>query len=233
MGSRPTCAAFLRPARRSSSGPPPDPRVGDRPPLRFRAPSETCPCSPAPQRPPEATLASRDGGPVPRCSLSWASWPYDTIPDRRTRTVAADPSAAACRVRGLDTPLATSTTDPPGARSAGASLGFPLQGVLLVRERCPSRGPCPPDVADRTHPPKGEGTERPPPGPRSRDELVLPPASRRKPAVDAFLGFPPPEHSPHPPGRSLVVTMPALSSLGGMTSLPTWTPGLRGSDGSA
>jgi len=171
--------------------------------------------------------------PVPRCCLSWAFVPYDTIPDRRTRTLAADPSATACRVRGLGTPLATYTTDPPGARSAGASLGFPLQGVLLVHERCPSRGLCPPDVASRTRPPRGEGTGRPPPGPCSRDELVLPPASRRKPAVDAFLGFTPPEPSPHPPGRSLVVAMPALSSFGGMTSLPAWTPGLRGSDGSA
>ncbi len=31
-------------------------------------------------------------------------------------------------------------------RSAGASLGFALQGVLLDRKRCPFRGPCPPDV---------------------------------------------------------------------------------------
>jgi hypothetical protein len=31
-------------------------------------------------------------------------------------------------------------------RSAGASMGFALQGVLLVRKRCPFRGPCPPDV---------------------------------------------------------------------------------------
>ena len=73
--------------------------------------------------------------------------------------VATDPSVAACHVRGLGTPFATSTTDPPGARSAGASMGLTLQGVLLVRERCPSRSPCPPDVAGRTHPPRGGGTE--------------------------------------------------------------------------
>jgi hypothetical protein len=58
----------------------------------------------------------------------------------------ANPFTAACHVRGLATSLAASTIGPPGARSAGASLGFALQGVLLVRERCPFRGPCPPDV---------------------------------------------------------------------------------------
>jgi hypothetical protein len=217
----------------SSSGPPPDPRVGDQPPVRFRAPSETCPCSPAPQRH-SAGLLRADGRPFPRCSLSWAFLPYDTVSDRRTRlNRATDPSVAACRVRGLGTPFATSTTDPPGARSAGASMGLTLQGVLLVREWCPFRGPCPPDIADRAPPPRGERTERLPSGPHARDEFVLSPASRRRPAVDTFLGFPSSEPSPHPPGLSLVVTMPALSSFGGMTSLPAWTSGLHGSNGSA
>jgi hypothetical protein len=44
-------------------------------------------------------------------------------------------------------------------RSAGAFMGFTLQGVLLVGERYPFRGPCPPDVADRTRPPGGARTE--------------------------------------------------------------------------
>lgn len=70
-----------------------------------------------------------------------------------------DPSVTACRVRGLGTPFATSTTDPPGAQSAGASMGLTLQGVLLVRERCPFRGPYPPDVAGRARSPRGERTE--------------------------------------------------------------------------
>jgi hypothetical protein len=168
---------------------------------------------------------------VPRCSLSWALVPYDTVPDRRIRTKATNPFAAACRVRGLATPFATSTTDPPGARSAGASMGLTLQGVPLVRERCSSRSPCPPDVAGRTAPRGGRNGKRPPSGPSSRDESVQPPESRRKPAVDTLMGLTPPEPSPHPPGPSLVVTMPALSSLGGMTSLPTWTSGLRGANG--
>ena len=100
-------------------------------------------------------------------------------------------------------------------------------------QRCPSRSPCPPDVPGEPTPPRGNGVGRPPTGPCSRDESVLSPNSQRSPAVDAFLGFSPPERSLHPPGRSLVVTMPALSPLGGMTSVPTWTSGLLGSDGSA
>jgi hypothetical protein len=120
--------------------------------MRFRSPSETCPCSPATQRQPSVSRMKPTGMAVPRCSLSWALVPYDTVPDRQTRMKATNPFAAACRVRGLATPFATYTTDPPGARSAGASMGLTLQGVLLVRERCSSRSPCPPDVAGRTAP---------------------------------------------------------------------------------
>jgi hypothetical protein len=53
-----------------------------RPPMRFRASSETCPCSPAPQR---RTTGRSRGRPVPRCCLSWAFMPHDTVPDRQTR----------------------------------------------------------------------------------------------------------------------------------------------------
>lgn len=214
-------------------------RTSSRPEGRGSAPRAlSCPFRDMSLQPRTATslhqLLRADGRPVSRCSLSWVFVPYDTVPDRQTRlNKATDPSDAACRVRGLGTPFATSTTSPPGARSAGASLGLTLQGVLLVREWCPFRGPCPPDLADRTPTPRGERTEWLPSGPHSRDEFVLSPASRRRPAVDTFLGFPSPEPSPHPPGRSLVVTMPALASLGGMTSPPTWTTGLHGSNGSA
>jgi hypothetical protein len=154
MGFHPTGPAFRRPSGFRLPGSTSSREAERRPPLRFRSSSETCPCSPAPQR----RGASRSRRPtVPQCSLSWASVPYDTISDRRTRIMATDPSAAACRVRGLDTPCATSTTDPPGARSAGASLGFALQGVPLERERCPFRGPCPPDVARHRQPPREGG----------------------------------------------------------------------------
>ena len=156
------------------------------------------------------------------------------MPDRRTRLIdATDPSAAACRVRGLATPFATSTTDPPDAEAPERSWASPFK----VFSSCASGTPfgAPALLTLPTAPaPRGERERnRPPSGLRSRDEFVLPPAPRGRPAVDTFLGFASPEPSPHPPGPSLVITMPALSSLGGMTSLPTWTPGLRGSNGLA
>jgi hypothetical protein len=80
-------------------------------------------------------------GPDPQCCLSWAFVPYDTVPGRRTRCMTTDPSAAACHVRGLATPFAASTTGPPGARSAGASMGFTLQGVLLGARGAPLGAP--------------------------------------------------------------------------------------------
>ena len=75
---------------------------------------------------------------VPRCCLSWGFVPFDTVSDWQIRcSWTADPSAAACRVRGLDTSFATSTTSPTGARSAGASMGFALQGVPLAARGAP------------------------------------------------------------------------------------------------
>ena len=148
--------------------------------------------------------------------------------------MATVPTVAACHVRGLATPFATYTTKPTGARSAGASLGLTLQGVPLVREWCSFRSPFPPDVTVRPEPPEGgragAAAYRALFPRRVRAGVGAP---ERVPTVDAFVGFSPSESSPHPPGPSLVVTMPALSSLGGMTSLPAWTTGLRGSNGSA
>jgi hypothetical protein len=93
-----------------------------------------CPFRDTPQQP--RTAASLPAGPktnarlVPRYCLSWDFVPYDTISDWRIRcSRTTDPSAVACHVRGLATSFAASTTSPPGARSAGASLSFALQGV--------------------------------------------------------------------------------------------------------
>jgi hypothetical protein len=192
-----------------------------------------------PQQP--RTAASPSAGPktdarlVPRCCLSWGFVPYDTVPDRRIRFPwAADPSAAACHVRGLATSFAASTTGPPGARGAGASMGFALQGVPLAARGAPLGVPALLTLPS-VPPPEGSEPKRPPSGPCSRNESVLSPSPSRRvdPTVDTFLSFSSPEHSPQPPGRSLVVTMPALSPLGGMTSLPTWATGLRGSVESA
>lgn len=158
MVSRPTRTAFRRPAGVHHPDLIPTRRSGISPPCAFVLLQRHVPA--APHRNVTPQLRRADGRPVSRCSLSWVFVPYDTVSDRQTRlNRATDPSAAACRVRGLDTPFATSTTDPPGAQSAGASMGLTLQGVLLVREWCPFRGPCLPDVTDRAPSPKGERTE--------------------------------------------------------------------------
>jgi hypothetical protein len=145
----------------------------------------------------------------------------------------AGPPAVRDRVRGLATPL----TAMPGAssrrRSAGASMGFPLQGVPLARDGYSSRSPCPPDLAGRPNLPGGIRASRWPPGLPSRGESVLPPGGRSRRTVDAFLGFSPSELSPHPSGLSLVVARPTFSPLGGVTSRPAWTSRSRGVDGSA
>jgi hypothetical protein len=207
----------------------PKPHSG--PPCAYVPLQRSNPCSPAPR----CRLADPKIGKTTR-SRDAASLGV-SCPTTHSRTggsalMAADPSTAACHVRGLATSFAASTTGPTGARSAGASMGFALQGVPLGASGAPL-GALALLTLPSTPLPEGSGIGRPPTGPRSRDESVLPPGSRRIPAVDAFLGLSPPERSLHPPGRSLVVTMPALSSLGGMTSLPTWTSGLLGSDGSA
>jgi hypothetical protein len=69
---------------------------------------------------------------------------------------AGSPEPTTCHVRGLATPIAAYPTVPPGARSAGAPMGFTLRGLTASR-RCPSRDLCPPDVSASTHPPKRAG----------------------------------------------------------------------------
>jgi hypothetical protein len=210
----------------------PRPKPGVGPPCAFVPLQRYVPRAPHRGVEPDGPKAD-EPRPVPRCCLSWASMPYDTIPGRRTRLMAADPSTAACHVRGLATPYAASTTGPPGARSAGASLGFAPQGVPFGARGAPLGVPALLTLPAAAPPRRGTKRGRLPAGPSSRVESVLSPGSRGNPAVDAFLGFPPPELSPHPPGPPLVVTAPALSPSRRMTSLPAWTSGLRGSDGSA
>jgi hypothetical protein len=73
-------------------------------------------------------------------------------------------------------------------------MGLTLQGLLLDRDRCPSRGPCLLDVTRCHTPPRGEArTTWPPSRPCSRDEFVLSPGPQVIPAVDSFLGFDLPE----------------------------------------
>jgi hypothetical protein len=98
------------------------------------------------------------GLPARRTMLTLLSFGDPTTHSRGGGSVlpAADPSATACRVRGLDTPFATCTTLPTGVVHTGASMGFTLQGVPLAHDRCPSRGPCPPGVSGPRRPLPGE-----------------------------------------------------------------------------
>jgi hypothetical protein len=149
----------------------------------------------------------RHGGP---CFLSWAFPPYDAISVRRPgfdRGTTRDPRPRA----GFGYPLrGPSATVPTGAHGAGASLGFTLQGVLLVPSRPPSRGPGPPGVA---------GTRAAPEDAREHStdfRASIPTRMRsvadptRGPAAAAFLGFIPPERSPHPSGSRALVARPPL-----------------------
>jgi hypothetical protein len=131
-----------------------------------------------------------------RC-LSWASLPYGTSRFGGPASLAADPSAAACHVRGLATSIAASTTEPAGARGAGAPVGFPLQGVLLGREPYPSRGPFPLDVAAPAPPPlrgtRGAAAYRALLPRRARSVTGAPkrPGRRCLPGVHPSRAFPP------------------------------------------
>jgi hypothetical protein len=108
-----------------------------------------------------------------------AASPGVMCPTTQSRTggsayMGVDPSTTACHVRGLATSFAASTTGPTGARGAGASMGFALQGFPLVARGTPL-GALALLTLPPTPPPKGVECARPPTGPRSRDESVLPP----------------------------------------------------------
>ena len=118
----------IRPVRRSapfgySACAPSLSRSFGRPSLNFRSSSELDHRDPVPSR--RFPSVSDD------TSSPGLLRPYDTVSDWQIRWPAADPSATACRVRGLVTPFATYTTSPSGASSAPerpwASLfkGFP------------------------------------------------------------------------------------------------------------
>jgi len=117
--------------------------------------------------------------------------------------------------RGLPAPLraASGVWVPPSRRpppslptpcGAGASVGFPLQGVLLASIGPPLGGPCPRGVARVGSPrPQGGVRTRSTPGPRSRREFVRTTGSRRTRRVDAFLGFTLQSVHPSRPGSPL------------------------------
>jgi hypothetical protein len=192
--------------------------------MRFRAPSEDYLRDPARPRRPEG----RHGGP---CFLSWTLRPYGTLAGRWTRLPFAAPAANACRVRGLATPISAFTTVPTGARSAGAPLGFSLQGVLLVAAGTPLGGlallALPRSIAP------GGTTAR---GRLQGLDLATRAFGRRapkNPTAATFLGFTPPELSPHPFGHALWSRCRPSHPFGGATSRPARVSGLREADESA
>jgi hypothetical protein len=114
-----------------------------RPPLCFRAPSETCPSSPAPRR---RSTGPKAGRHAPRCCLSWALVPYDTVSDRQIRMKGDGSLRHRVPRPGFGYP-------PRGIhhRSSRRAKRRSVHGLRPTRrsprhERCPSRGPCPPDV---------------------------------------------------------------------------------------
>jgi len=123
------------PLRHSASAPSCSRSCG-RPPMDFRSPTELDHRDPVPSR--------RLPGKSDDTSSPGLLGPYDTVSDRWTRLPAADPSATACRVRGLATPCATYTTGPPDATSASERpwaspfKGFPSSRSVLLSEPVPS-----------------------------------------------------------------------------------------------
>jgi hypothetical protein len=77
---------------------------------------------------------------VEPCFLSWAFGPYDTVSASRRVPTAVPPAAHRSRA-GFGYPLRDLAESPAGARSAGASMGFPLQGVLPVAADAPLGAP--------------------------------------------------------------------------------------------
>lgn len=196
-GFRPARAAFRRPAGLAH-------RV--RPRGRSRAatllalslPSRGIQPSPARSRAPVSTPA----GP---CFLSWA--PSTLRHDLGAPTcTAVAPATTHGHVRGLATSCAALVGAPAGARNAGASLGFTLQGLFPVAARAPLGVAA--LLALPAHAPHDEvhARDRPTSGPCSRHGSVLSPVLGG-PAVVALLGFSPPEPRP-PSGHSALVARP-------------------------
>lgn len=194
--------------------------------MRFRAPSEAITRAPHRLDPWHDPTEVEPPDPSDNASSPGLSCPT-------THSGFADPLDGGGSLRhrvpraGFGYPLRDLHREACRCRSIGASLGFALQGVLLDTMGTPFGAralltlPQPVDLP-------GGGTDRG----RLQGLVPVPNAfcrrSPREPTVAAFLSFPSSESSPHPSGSSLVVTMPALTSFGGLTSPTTWIPGHHG-----
>lgn len=129
------------------------------------------------------------------------SLPYDTVPGRRIRVSAADPSATRGHVRGLVTSFAALTTGPPDAYASERPWALPFK-VFPSSQSVPLSGPLPSCryPLPLLRPEELHWTTRPASGPCSCDESVLSPEPQVIPAADPFLGFDPPELAPDRPG---------------------------------
>ena len=134
-GFRPTRAAFRRPPGIRGGAPPEPACAGRGPPLHFRSPTEAHRNTPAPSRRSEDRLAGR-------CFLSWAFVPYDTCRSGGPAFRGAS-GPAACRVRGLVTSIAASTTAPPDARRRRSVHGLPPSRPCSARRSASLSGALP------------------------------------------------------------------------------------------
>jgi hypothetical protein len=131
---------------------------------------------------------------------------------------------------GFDYPLRDIHHRPSRRLRAGASMGFTLQGFLLVRDRYPSRGPCPPDVT-ACIPASPGGSQAQPAGFRaffSRRVRAVTGIRRSRPSIPSW-GSSFQSLLPLDPTLAFVAASP-LSPFGGLTSRPAWAPGYRGAN---
>jgi hypothetical protein len=165
-----------------------------------------------PHRPADPKAGSSDDASSPR------------LPCLTTHAGTADPQnrgasgPAACRVRGLGTPIAASTTIPPDALRRRSVRRLHPSRPSPRTERVPSREPRPSWRCSRrfASPPRGACG-------RGRLQGFDPGASsfchsgpRRVRRADAFLGFTPPERSPPSSWAPLWFAAPPLTRIDGV-----------------
>jgi hypothetical protein len=138
-GFHPARSAFQRPSGLRSMRPPARPKPCAGPPCAF-VPLQRRPSQPR-AVPPTRRPARRTAQPLLgfRCPTTQSRNDSAYRPRFHPRSTG--------RVRRFGYPLRDLTIVPPGARSAGASMGFTLQGVPSVRGGASLRRPCPHGVA--------------------------------------------------------------------------------------
>lgn len=114
------------------------------------------------------------------------------------------------RVRGLATSCATSSSPLPARETPERPWAFPFRAFSPCAVVPPRGGPALLSLPARAPHREVHTRTRSASGLRSRHGFVRSPTLAGRP-VDALLGFPPPEPSPHPSGRSALVARPPLA----------------------